>query len=80
MQMMRQTSVKLGWSAWLAMVGAGAVLGGCGFTDLEMAAKQRQIDALVTEVNALKTGQGATCKTYGAPQARGASGPALSSR
>jgi hypothetical protein len=79
-QMMRQTSVKLGWSAWLVMVGAGAMLGGCGFTDLEMAAKQRQIDALVTQVNALKAGQGAACKGYDKPQARDASGSTLSSR
>jgi hypothetical protein len=55
--------VKVGWTAWLVMVGAGAMLAGCGFTDLEMAAKQRQIDALVTEVSALKAGQGAACKT-----------------
>jgi hypothetical protein len=79
--MMRKTSVKLGWTAWLAMVGAGAVFGGCGYTDLEMAAKQRQIDALVTEVNALKAGHGAACKTDDKRQARGGtSGAALSSR
>ena len=68
------------WSAWFVMVGAGAMLGGCGFTDLEMAAKQRQIDALVTEVNALKAGPGVARKTYDRPQACYASGPALSSR
>jgi hypothetical protein len=68
------------WSAWVVMVGAGAMLGGCGYTDLEMAAKQRQIDALVTEVHALKVGQGAACKTDDKPKARGASGSALSSR
>jgi hypothetical protein len=79
LQMMRQTGVKLGWSVWLVMVGATAMLDGCGYTDLEMAAKQRQIDALVTQVNALKTGQVA-CKTYEKPQARGASVSALSSR
>ncbi len=78
--MMKQTSVKLGWSAWVVMVGAGAMLGGCGYTDLEMAAKQRQIDALVTQVNALKAGHGATCKSNDKPQAHIASGPALSSR
>lgn len=65
---------------WLVMVGAGAMLGGCGYTDLEMAAKQRQIDALVTEVNALKAGQGAARKAYDRPQACYASGSALSSR
>jgi hypothetical protein len=80
LQMMRQTSVKLGWTAWLVMIGAGAMLDGCGYTDLEMAAKQRQIDALVTEVSALKAGQRAACKTSDKPQERGASGPALSSR
>jgi len=78
--MMRQTRVKVGWTAWLVMVGAGAMLAGCGFTDLEMAAKQRQIDALVTEVNALKAGQGVARKTYERPQACYASGSAVSSR
>jgi hypothetical protein len=69
---MKHTSLKLGWRMRLAMVGAGAMLGGCGYTDLEMAAKQRQIDSLVTEVNALKASQGAACKTHGTSQARGA--------
>jgi hypothetical protein len=67
---MRQTSVKLGWSRWLVMVGAGAMLGGCGYTDLEMAAKQRQIDALMTEVSALRAGQGAACKSCDKSQMR----------
>jgi hypothetical protein len=47
-------SYRCGWTRWVAMLGACAVLWGCGYTDLEMAAKQRQIDALVTQVNALK--------------------------
>jgi hypothetical protein len=79
-RMMRQTSVKLGWIAWLVMVAAGAMLGGCGYTDLEMAAKQRQIDVLVTQVNALKAGQGVARKTYDSSQACYALGPAVSSR
>jgi|HubBroStandDraft_2_1064218.scaffolds.fasta_scaffold45947_2 hypothetical protein len=55
------------------------MLGGCCFIDLEMAAKRRQIDGLVTEVNALRAGQGA-CTTDDKPRARGASGSALSTR
>jgi hypothetical protein len=70
----------LKWAVCAAIVGTGAMLSGCGYTDLEMAAKQRQIDALLTEVNALRAGQGAACKTDDKPQARGASGSALSSR
>jgi formyltetrahydrofolate synthetase len=77
---MRQTVARLGWSAWVVMVGAGALLGGCGFTDLEMAAKQRQIDALVAQVNALKAHEGATCKGHEKLQSRVTSGAALSSR
>ena len=42
------------WTVCGVIVGAGAMLSGSGYTDLEMAAKQRQIDALVAEVNALK--------------------------
>ena len=80
LEMMRNTSVKLGWPAWLVMVGAGAMLAGCGYTDLEMAAKQRQIDALVTQVNALKADHGPVCRSDDKPQARVASRPALSSR
>lgn len=67
-------------ATWLVMVGSCAMLGGCGYTDLEMAAKQRQIDALVTQVNALKANHDATCKSDGKPQPRVASSAALSSR
>ena len=44
----------LKWMVCAAIVGTGAMLSGCGYTDLEMAAKQRQIDALVAQVSALK--------------------------
>jgi hypothetical protein len=47
---------------------------------MEMAAKQRQIDALVAQVNALKAGQGPACKTHDKPQARVSSSATLSSR
>jgi hypothetical protein len=59
---MMRTSERFGWMLWVAMVGAGTVLGGCGYTDLEMAAKQRQIDALVAQVNAMKAGSGPACR------------------
>ncbi len=62
------------------MVAASAALAGCGFTDLEMAAKQRQIDALVTQVNVLKAGASAACPIDGRASTRPASSPALSSR
>jgi hypothetical protein len=62
------------------MAFACATLAGCGYTDLEMAAKQRQIDALVTQVNALKAGSTAACGIDGRPTTRAASSPALSSR
>jgi hypothetical protein len=66
---------------WVAMVGAGAVLGGCGYTDLEMAAKQRQIDALVAQVNAMKAGASAAChQTDDRRPTRSTSSRALSSR
>jgi hypothetical protein len=45
-----------------AIVGAGAMLAGCGYTDFEMAAKQRQIDALVAEVHALKATAAPACR------------------
>jgi hypothetical protein len=76
---MMQTSTRRGWTLWLSMVAAGATLAGCGYTDLEMAAKQRQIDALVTQVNALKAGSTAACGIDGRPTTRSASSP-LSSR
>jgi len=56
---MMRTSKRYGWMLWATMVGAGTVLAGCGYTDLEMAAKQRQIDALVAQVNAMKAGTSA---------------------
>ena len=64
----------------MAMVGAGAALSGCGYTDFEMAAKQRQIDALVTQVNALKAGARAASPIDGRPSTASTLGPTLSSR
>jgi hypothetical protein len=78
---MMRTSKRCGWMLWVAMVGVGAVLGGCGYTDLEMAAKQRQIDALVAQVNALKAGASPSCnKTDDRHPTRSTSSRALSSR
>jgi hypothetical protein len=70
----------LKWTVCGAIVGAGAMLAGCGFTDLEMAAKQRQIDALVAEVHALKTTPAPACPTDAPRASRTASRPVLSSR
>jgi hypothetical protein len=43
-----------------------ALLSACGFTDEEMAAKQRQIDALTAKVNALRAeAAAASCATRG---------------
>jgi hypothetical protein len=77
---MMQKSMRRRWTSCVALVGASAALGGCGYTDLEMAAKQRQIDALVTQVNTLKAGASATCPIDGRPSTRATSMPVLSSR
>jgi hypothetical protein len=66
--------------AWGAMVGAGTVLWGCGYTDLEMAAKQRQIDVLVAEVNAMKAASAAAGGVDDKLSPRSPSAPVLSSR
>jgi outer membrane murein-binding lipoprotein Lpp len=76
----KQTAVGLGWCAWMVAVAAGAMLGGCGYTDLEMAAKQRQIDKLARDLNALKTQQESACKAPAPAKPQAKSGPALSSR
>jgi hypothetical protein len=79
---MTKTSARVRGSVGVVMLAAGGMLAGCGYTDLEMAAKQRQIDVLVTQVNAMKAGHAAAdaCKSDDKPGARHASGPALSSR
>jgi hypothetical protein len=69
-----------GWIVSVAMVGAGAMLCGCGYTDLEMAAKQRQIDSLVAELTTLKAGAPPACKVDVKPPPRATSRPVLSSR
>ncbi len=69
----------LKWMLCAGIVGAGAALSGCGYTDYEMAAKQRQIDALVAQVNALKAAPGPACSVDG-KRLRAASRPVLSSR
>jgi hypothetical protein len=69
-----------GWTLWVIVVGACTALGGCGYTDLEMAAKQRQIDALVTQVNTLRASASTTCPIDGRPSQRATSMPVLSSR
>jgi hypothetical protein len=56
------------------------MLSGCGYTDLEMAAKQRQIDALVAEVNALKVNAPPACNVDDKRLPRVVTRPALSSR
>jgi hypothetical protein len=56
------------------------MLSGCGYTDLEMAAKQRQIDALVAEVHALKAIPAPSCGVQGTRTSVAASRPVLSSR
>lgn len=70
----------LKWMVCAAIVGTGAMLSGCGFTDLEMAAKQRQIDALVAEVNALKAAPAPACGAQPRRTSSAASRPVLSSR
>lgn len=69
----------LKWTMCAAIVGAGAMLSGCGYTDYEMAAKQRQIDALVAQVSALKAAPAPACTVDG-KRPRAASRPVLSSR
>jgi hypothetical protein len=68
------------WIAWGTMAGAAAMLCGCGYTDLEMAAKQRQIDALVAKVTTLEASAAASCKVDVKPPPRAGSRPVLSSR
>jgi len=70
----------LKWMVCGAMIGAAAMLSGCGYTDLEMAAKQRQIDALVAQVNALKATPAPACGLEGKRASAAASRPVLSSR
>lgn len=77
---MTRTNERRGWALRVCMIGATAALAGCGYTDLEMAAKQRQIDALVSQVNALKAGTSATCPGDVRPSTRLATSRALSSR
>jgi phage terminase large subunit-like protein len=77
---MTQKSKRCDWAVWLVIVGAGAGLAGCGYTDLEMAAKQQQIDALVTKVNSLKANASVTCRTENRPSTRPTPNPELSSR
>lgn len=68
------------WTICAAIIGAGAVLSGCGYTDLEMAAKQRQIDALVAQVNALKAASAPACAVPTKRASPAASRAVLSSR
>ena len=66
-----------------AIVGIGAaLLTGCGYTDLEMAAKQRRIDALAAEVAALKAARAPApaCRVEAKHAAPPVSRPLLSSR
>jgi hypothetical protein len=70
----------LKWTVCGAIVGAGALVSGCGYTDFEMAAKQRQIDALVAEVHALKATPAPACGVDTKRTSPAASRPALSSR
>ena len=69
----------LRWMLFGAIIGTGAMLSGCGYTDLEMAAKQRQIDALVAQVNALKAVPAPTCGGDSRRPAPVAEAPALRS-
>jgi hypothetical protein len=70
----------LKWTVWGAVVGASAMLSGCGYTDFEMAAKQRQIDTLVAEIKALKATPAPTCGVELKRTSPAASRPVLSSR
>jgi hypothetical protein len=76
---LREETIMLRWMVCGAMAGAATMLLGCGYTDFEMAAKQRQIDALSSQLNALRAGASAAC-TDGKRPPRLASSPALSSR
>ena len=76
----RREMTRTGRTLWVAIVGAAALLGGCGYTDLEMAAKQRQIDALTAQVSAMRAGASAACQIPDAPSKRATSTHALSSR
>jgi hypothetical protein len=75
----RETSM-LKWTLYGAALGTGAMLLGCGYTDLEMAAKQRQIDALVAEVHALKASPAPACSVEARRTSPAISRPILSSR
>ena len=68
----------LKWTVCGAIVVIGAMLSGCGYTDLEMAAKQREIDALVAELHALKATP--ACSVEPKHTSPSASRPVLSSR
>jgi hypothetical protein len=70
----------LRWTVYGAIVGTAAILSGCGYTDFEMAAKQRQIDALVAQVNALKAAPAPACGVDTKHTSHAASRPVLSSR
>jgi len=70
----------LKWMVCAAIVGTAAMLSGCGYTDLEMAAKQRQIDALVAQVNALRATPAPACGVEHKRPEPAASRPVLSSR
>lgn len=70
----------LRWSVFGAIVGVGAMLSGCGYTDFEMAAKQRQIDALVAELHAVKSAPAPACGVDVKHASPAAARPVLSSR
>jgi outer membrane murein-binding lipoprotein Lpp len=68
------------WMVLGAIVAAGALISGCGYTDLEMAAKQRQIDALVAQVHALEAVPAPACGVDAKRPPRATSRPVLSAR
>lgn len=70
----------LKWMVCGAIVGTATMLAGCGYTDLEMAAKQRQIDALVAQVHALEAKPAPACGVDAKRPSPAASRPVLSSR
>jgi hypothetical protein len=74
----REASMFDTWVRAGMVASVAVLLGGCGYTDYEMAAKQRQIDALVAEVDALKAAA-ATTHDKGVKQAT-PSRPIVSSR
>jgi hypothetical protein len=76
----KRAAANLGWCGWIVMVAAGATLGGCGYTDLEMAAKQREIDGLVAQIKTMKGQPGGECKVPAPVKGARPSGPAISSR